>query len=898
MWRNRSFIGGAFVLASIMPVGAEPTFDPATTFSMLVANVRPVAYRIDLFPNVAKLAAAGAKEDIEFRGKEEIDLQVLRSTSVLTLNSLGLEFDGADIVGNDGGAAGDNEAKISVDKAAQTVTFRFKHLLPPGLHTLKVAYSGKITEAAEGMYYSDYDTPTGKRRMLITQFEPTDARRLFPGWDEPALKATFTLSAVLPSAYVAVSNTPAQKQPAGPGRMKWTFEKTPNMSSYLLVLVAGDLEHIPEKIAGVDVAVYASKGRKEEGAYALDVMRKVLPYYNDYFGLSYPLPKLDLIAIPNFEATAMENWGGITYIDNSVLYDEKESTQSTRELIYIVVAHEMAHQWSGDLVTMAWWDDLWLNEGFARWMEKKAPDHFNPEWKLWDRFHEDKEAAMIPDARPTAKAVRREIVDDSQIISAFDSITYSKGASIIRMIESYVGADKFREGMRRYMIARAYSNATGADLWAEVEKAAGSKNGEIAGIADGFVNKPGVPLIRVAVSCTNGKTAATLTRERFTVHDPAPKKPVWLVPVTLGMVGDPTPKRLLVGDDAAKVEFDGCDRPVKANHGDVGYYRVQYDDGALKQLIASFLQLGPADRVNLLADTWALVEAGRAGAPAFLELTKQLPQETELSVWTRAIAALREIDDLERGAPGRESFRAYARRLIRPVLERLGWDPKPDEEKTAPLTPELRALAIVTLGRFGDEAVIAIVRQRVEALRQNASMVHKELREPVAIVTGYGSERATFDQLRELGRSATTTELKLRYYYALAGAGTPDLIKDIVGIALTDEVQSGRVSKFLAKAAAESGNPDVVWKQVFERRADILKKLSGGDKQKLLPLVGRASSNPEIATELKRIIADSATSEGARYEAEKAVDQIEFSIEFKQRLLPAVDGWIKANGGG
>lgn len=887
---NRALIISVIVLAGMMPSYAEPTFDPATTFSKLLANVRPVAYRIDLFPNVAKLATAGVKENIEFRGKEEIDLQVLRATSVLTLNALDLEFDGA--------AVGDNEAKISVDKATQTATLRFKHLLPPGPHTVKIAYSGKITEAAEGIYYSDYDTPTGKRRMLITQFEATDARRMFPGWDEPAFKATFTLSAVLPAAYVAVSNMPAQKEPAGPGRTKWTFEKTPNMSSYLLVLVAGELEHVPEKIAGVDVAVYASKGRKEEGAYALDVMRKVLPYYNEYFGVSYPLPKLDLIAIPNFEATAMENWGGITYIDNSLLYDEKESTQSTRELIFLVVAHEMAHQWSGDLVTMAWWDDLWLNEGFARWMEKKAPDHFRPDWKMWDRFHEDKEAAMIPDARPTAQAVRREIVEDSQISSAFDPITYSKGASIIRMIESHLGADKFREGMRRYMIARAYSNATSADLWAELEKAAGTRNGGIAGIADGFVNQPGVPLIRVGTACAGGKTVATLSQERFTVHDAAPKNPVWQVPVTLAMVGDPAPVRLLVGDQPATAEFDGCDRPVKANWGDVGYYRVQYGDAALNRLVASYPQLSAADRVNLLADTWALVEAGRAGAPAFLELTKQLAQESELAVWTRAIAALRRIDDLERGAPGREAFRAYARRVVQPVLDRLGWDPRPDEEKTAPLAPVLRALAIGTLGRFGDDAVTAIARQRFEALRQNPATVHKELREPVAVVTGYASERKTFDELRELGRRATTTELKLRYYYALAGAGTPELIKDVVGIATTDEVQSGRVAKFLTRAAAESDNPDIVWKEVFERRDDILKKLSGGDKQKLLPQVGRASWNPEVAKELKRIIADSATSEGARYEAQKALDEVEFKDEFRPRLLPAVDSWIRTNGGG
>jgi aminopeptidase N len=883
------FLAGALALAAIVPVRAEPSFDPATTFSKLVANVRPTAYRIDLFPNVAKLATAGAKEDIEFRGEEEIDLQVLRATSVLTLNAVDLAFGGA--------AVGDNQAAIDVGSG--TATFRFEHTLEPGPHMLKIAYWGKITARPEGIYYSDYDTAAGRRRMLVTQFESIDARRMFAGWDEPAFKATFTLSAVLPKAYTAVSNMPGQTEPAGPGMTRWRFAKTPEMSSYLLVQVAGDIRKVGGKIAGIDVGVYAPTGREEQGTYAFSVMDKVLPYYNDYFGVSYPLPKLDLLAVPNFAASAMENWGGITYIDNRVLYDPKESTQTTKELIFEVVAHEMAHQWSGDLVTMAWWNDLWLNEGFASWMQKKATAQFNRAWKTWDRAHEDKEAAMAGDARPTARAIRHDIVEDTQIDSAFDAITYNKGASVIRMIEAYLGEEKFRDGLRRYMIAHAYSNATSGDLWAELDKAAGSKGNEVTNIADGFVNEPGVPLIRVATACPNGKTVATLRQERFTVHDPSPAKPAWQVPVAIAMLGDNAPARWrLVGDKPETVEFAGCGKPVKANFGDLGYYRVQYDDAELKQLLGSYPQLTTADRVNVLGDSWALVEAGRGDVQTFLDLTKRLDGETDLAIWARAIDTLRRIDDLERGEPGRDAFRAYVRRRLQPVLDRVGWDPKPDEENSAPLTPVLRALAIDTLGRLGDQGVIDVARQRFEALRQNVETVPKELREPVATVTGSASDRKTFDELHDLARRSSVTETKLRYYYALAGARSPDFAKDVVDIALTDEVPSGRILLFLSVAAAASDDPDKVWDLTFARHADISKKISAGHKEKLLPQIGRASVSASIAGELKKIVADPTASEGARYEAVKAIDEIEFKVEFRRRLLPAVDSWIKANGGG
>ena len=327
----------------------------------------------------------------------------------------------------------------------------------------------------------------------------------------------------------------------------------------------------------------------------------------------------------------------------------------------------MAHQWSGDLVTMAWWDDIWLNEGFASWMDSKASDHFNPDWKVWLRAHAETDRAMAQDSRRTTHPIQQVIKDESEADAAFDSITYLKGQAFIRMIENYLGETIFRDGMRRYMAAHAYSNSTTADLWAALEAASGKP---VARIAAGFTEQPGIPLVMLKTRCADGETQVTLGQSRFTIHDPGAAKLTWQVPVTLGRPGE-APQSLLLGPKGATATFAGCGKPVKANIGDVGYYRVRYDDDDLKALAAAYSQLTPADRVNLLGDVWAMAEAGLDGPQQFLDLTRKLVGETELAVWTQVLTSLREIDDLERGSPDREAFRAYARGLLAPVLARI-----------------------------------------------------------------------------------------------------------------------------------------------------------------------------------------------------------------------------------
>lgn len=869
----------ALVFGIAVPAAAEQPFSFEDTPGKLPKEVMPLAYRIDLATDLDRLV---------FSGKEEVDIEIAKPTDTVTVNAIGLAFAKVALKGEDG-----VQAKVSPDDVSQTVSFRFPHALAPGRHTLSIDYSGPISAQPAGIYYADYDTPQGRKRMLTTQFEATDARRMFPGWDEPAFKATYTLSAIVPSRFRAISNMPVtREEPVGSERKKVVFGTTPKMSSYLLVLVAGELDRINQSVAGTDIGIVTAVGKIDQGRYALEVASQVLPYYNDYFGVKYPLPKLDLIAIPgNFAAGAMENWGGITYIDSALLFDPATSTDRNREYIYEVIAHEMAHQWSGDLVTMAWWNNIWLNEGFASWMQQKAPDHFNPAWKIWLRAHDDKERAMETDARRTTHPIQQKIADESEADSAFDSISYEKGQSFIRMIEAYLGEDVFRDGMRRYMKAHAYSSTTTADLWSALEQASGKP---VAKVAAGFTEQPGVPLVRVATRCDNGDTVATLTEDRYAVHDPSAAKLYWDIPIALGRLGDGAPRTVLLGEQPETVKFSGCAAPVKANFGDIGYYRTEYDPAGLKALVSSYPHLSPADRVNLISDQYAMVQAGRADIASYLDLTKQLSGETELVVWTDAIESFHEIDELGRGSADRATFRAYARGLLRPALARVGWDARPGETDEAPI---LRALLIRTLGWFEDPEVLAEAQRRFDAFLKDPASLPPSLQEAVITVVGHHADRVTFDALHRLGRAASGTEAKLRFYNALGGANDPALIDETVKIALTNELPNGRVNRYIAAAAANSDDPDRVWKLFVDQRKSVEERLTGQQRDRLMPLIANASSNPSIAEALKTL-PETLSSAGAHHEADKAMENISFKSELKQRLLPSLAQWLKTNSGG
>ena len=872
----------ALLLAASLPAlaataHAEAPFSFDTAPGKLPKTVVPQAYRIDITPNLTSLTLTG---------QEAIDLTFTKPGDSATLNEAGLTIGKATL--EDG-----STATVTADEKAQTATLKFPKTIAAGKHTLTIAYTGPIPATPNGIYHDDYKTETGEaKRMLVTQFEVADARRMFPGWDEPAFKATFQLSVTLPKDLIVVSNMPiASTSPVGGDLKHVAFADSPRMSTYLLALVAGDMASVDGKAAGTPMHAYAPTGRQDQGAFALQAEENNLPFYNEYFGVKYPLPKLDLLAIPgNYEAGAMENWGAITFIDDAMLFDPKTSAPATKEQIYYVVSHEMAHQWSGDLVTMAWWSDIWLNEGFATWMGWKATDHFNPSWDIWSRQHEAHEQAMGQDALPTTHPIQQVIHDETEANTAFDNISYQKGAAVIRMIEDWLTPDVFRDGMRAYMKAHAYSNATSADLWASLGAAA---KRDVATVAAGFTEQPGVPLVHVTRGCASGQAQITLTQDRFAIDDPHPKPLTWTIPVTLGAPGAETQRVLLTGQPAS-VKLAACDSPIKANLGENGYYRTQYDAASLHALGAVLPQLARVDRANLLGDQFALFLANRAPLSDYLNLLPAMRGEQNIAVWTDTLDHLQRLDKALEGSPAQKPFRAYAINLVKPEFDRLGWEAKPGETF---LNALLRPKVIGALGQFGDPAVVAEAGKRFAAFETNPSALPPDLRAPVLDIVGHHADQATWDRLKQLATKATSTEEKLRYFSAMASASDEKLIRENAAFSLTGEIPNGRLLFFIVDMSRNSGDPSLVF-DLVKPIEDKLAAFMVPDGMRPTPLAAAAAGSSDPATAQAVLKAPSSNaSRGTKIWAARIASAIETAADLRARAVPVVTAWLQAHQG-
>ncbi|MBS0362449.1 MAG: M1 family peptidase, partial [Proteobacteria bacterium] len=606
----------AALLAIAAPALAAPASKAAPTPRFAQPKPFPphVALPKDVVPERYDILIRPDAEHLKFGGHEAIALTVRSATDRIQLNAADIAFQKATLFDLPKTAAAGEALShalrartptISLDKDQQTATFTFDHPLPPGRYTLSLDYTGVIYEQASGLFALDYAGEGGKKqRAIFTQFENSDARRFIPSWDEPGVKAVYALSVEAPAGEMPVSNMPvAETRPAAGGLTLSRFADTPKMSSYLLFFALGDFERIHKKVGNTDVGVITRRGKTAQAQFALDAAAEILPFYNDYFGTPYPLPKLDFIAGPGQSQffAAMENWGAIYYFDYALLIDPKLSTEQDKQNVYVDIAHEMAHQWFGDLVTMAWWDDLWLNEGFASWMENKTTDHFHPEWKIWLQTKGGEQGAMRTDARDGAHPVITPIKDVFAAANAFDGITYEKGHAVIHMLEAYVGEDVFRQGVRNYIAHHAYGNTVTDDLWHEVDAVSPKK---ITGIAHDFTLQAGVPLI--SASDAGGKL--TLTQGRFGV-DAASKAPrAWRTPVTVGGAGAPWKTLVSAGAPASRTVAAGATPLINA--GQVGYFRSRYAPALEAKVVAAFPNLAPEDQLGLIYDSRALGEAG------------------------------------------------------------------------------------------------------------------------------------------------------------------------------------------------------------------------------------------------------------------------------------------------
>ncbi|MGZ6020025.1 MAG: M1 family metallopeptidase [Phenylobacterium sp.] len=857
------------LLSGLAAVPAQAT--PATP-TQLPGGVEPVSYDLTVTPDAQKLT---------FAGHLAVTVISERGVGRIVLNSMNLEISAAAIDGA--------PATTALDPKAQTATFTPAKSLTAGKHTLVVDYTGKIADSATGFFHVDY---AGGGRMLTTQFEPADARRFLPVFDEPSKKAVFTVSAVVPQNQLAVSNMPdTASEPLSGGLKRVTFKPTPKMSSYLLFFGVGDLERVGKVVDGTTVSVVIRRGQTAQAAYALATAEQLLGYYNDYFGVKYPLPKLDLVAAPGDVSGSMENWGAILFSQTNVIYDPKLSSVGDQQDVFRIVAHEMAHLWSGDLVTMAWWDDLWLNEGFASWMSTKATDHFHPEWRPLLVALADKDEAMNLDARAGAHAVVQRVGSVAQAEQAFDPITYKKGEAVIRMLEAYAGPDAWRAGVRAYIAEHAYGNATSDDLWRAIDKAAGKP---VSVVARDFTTQPGVPLIHVASSSagtnlTEARLAdnaqlqtMNIAQSQQEVNAQAAKITSWRAPVRLqSPEGGPVKERLV-----SRTSPQSAESAVVVNAGQLGYFRVAYDRPSFAPLVENLGKLAAADQSGLLNDGLALGMGGEEPISNYLRLTAALPADADPIVWRDQARTLAGIEGYYAAGPAKTAFRAWASGVLAPVLKRVGFDARPGE---TPPDAVLRETLLLALSQIGDPAVSAEARRRFAAAAGDLSRLAPGERRWVVVGAARAADPQTFQTLRALAKAAKDPLERNELYLDLAAVEDETLAGQVLALSITDEAPSNLAPVLVREVSAV--HPALAWRFTIDNLPVITRNLDTLNRSTFVPRVAEASTDPKMVGELTAYAAKNIPPD-AMGEVKVAVARIRNNADIQARRLTQIDAWI------
>jgi aminopeptidase N len=837
---------------------------------VLPGNVTPEHYRIEIVPNAAALT---------FTGKVRIDISVHAPTSAIVLNSADIVIDRAALAG------GPAVSAITYQKDPQTATFKLARELTPGRHTLQLAYHGKIFKQASGLFALDYQAGTTQARALFTQFENSDARRFVPCWDEPAQKATFELIATVPTAEMALSNMPVASTENHGGTKTVHFAATPKMSTYLLFFGLGDFERVHRRVGDVDIGVVAKRGDAAASAFALDAASQILPYYNDYFGTPFPLPKLDLIAAPGVSQFfgAMENWGAIFYFERDLLIDPRISTAEDTQNVYVVVAHEMAHQWFGDLVTMAWWDDIWLNEGFASWMENRVTQHFHPEWKIWLQEQARVQATMDQDERDGTHPIVTPIHDVFQASEAFDGITYVKGEAVIRMLEAYAGEDRFRDGVRAYMHDHAYGNTVSDDLWREIDRGSARP---LTQIAHDFTLQAGVPMIdEKSLSCEGGRTHAQLAQSHFAIDPASTSATLWHVPVTT-RVGDDFQTAVIAGPDAQTVDRPGCGALI-LNAGQSGYFRSRYSPQDLSRLTELYGSLAPEDQLGLFYDTSALAFAGEESMASLLELIRQVPPDADPLVALDMVRTLESMDRLFNGLASQAVFRSYALAVLNPVFSRIGWTSKGQETENAAI---LRAALIEALSALGDPSVVAEGRRRFAEYLRDPSTTPADMRRAVLQIVALHADAQTWEELQTLAEQAKT-ELERRQLYGFLGdAEDPMLARRALDLALSGKPPATVTPAIIS--AVSYLHPDMAFDYATSHWDRLAPYIEPASRPEYIPRLLGNAHDPALIAKLDAFAAQHIPS-SARRNVRKAASNIRYSADIRAKRLPEVVKWIE-----
>ena len=833
----------------------------------LPKTVVPERYEIKLTPDLSTA---------KFAGEEKVSIQVIEPVRQIVVNAAELEFQAVSIEAPGGKLA---QGNVALDSENEQATFNFPEILNPGRWELQITFSGILNDKLHGFYRSTYKDPNGQEKTLAsTQFESTDARRAFPCWDEPAFKAIFQVTLVVDEKLTAISNAQAIRQTPLPVTRKKevVFADTMKMSTYLVAFIVGEFEGSePVMVGNAPLRVWAVPDKGHLGKFALQIGSFSLSFFSRYYDIPYPGNKLDLIAIPDFASGAMENLGAITFRETALLVDEEKATRSELERVADVVSHENAHMWFGDLVTMKWWNGLWLNEAFATFMEMLAVDAWKPEWRRWDSFTVSRAAAMQVDGLKSTRPIEFPVERPEEAAGMFDVLTYEKGASVLRMLEQYLGDNAFRDGIRLYLRRHQYANAETTDLWDALEE---STHQPARALMDSWIFQAGYPLLSVK---KEGRGLVLTQRLfRYLQDDQAPDRK-FHVPVFLraGAKGKSIDQIVLLTDQELRIELPEDSDWVVANAGGHGFYRVRYSPdlmAAVKRELQT--QLLPVERFNLVNDTWATTLAGLTPLTDYLDLMDLLRDERDLNVWTTVIISCHHLHRILDEVQDR-SFQERIRAIFNPALERLTWSPREGETE---LERQLRGDLIGALGTVGeDQACRRGARELYAQYEKDPASVERNLVPALVSIVAYTRNATDYEKFYSRVKNAQTPQEETRYLFALGAFRQPDLIDRTLKMTISSEVRTQNAPYLMRGILLNKDARERAWSFMKTHWEEMLRRYPDNSIPRMCEgIIGLVS--PELEADVREFFTHHPVRQGAK-QMEQHLERLRIAVACKER---------------
>jgi aminopeptidase N len=841
----------------------------------------PEAYKLTWTPDFDKN---------NFAAEEIIQIRLLKPTSEIVLNALEIDFQDTAITSN--GAT--QKAKVSIDKDKEQATLAFDNQIQPGPATIQIRYTGILNDQLRGFYLGK---DSDGRKYAATQFESTDARRAFPSFDEPAYKATFDITVIADKGMTVISNSKVASDTPGPVEAKHTvhFTTTPKMSPYLAAVVVGNFEYLEGSADGIPIRVYSSPGKKELGVFALDAAENIMKYYNKYFGIKYPYGKLDLVGLADFSAGAMENTGCITFREVILLLDDKHAAVELKREVASVIAHEMAHQWFGDLVTMQWWDDIWLNEGFATWMSNKPLEAWKPEWHAELDAVRQTTGSLNTDSLANTRPIHQEAETSAQILELFDGIAYGKTASVLRMLESYLGPETFRAGVNAYLKQHAYGNSTAADFWSAQAQ---TSRKPVDKIMPTFVEQGGEPFVSIKAQCSGNSETARLEQQRYfydrTMFN-ASSDQLWQVPVCLKSSSSEKNGRCeLLTEKQGNATLKGCSPWVYGNAGGVGYYRSGYDAETLRAMTKDLeTALTPSERIMLLADAWASVRVGRETIGDYLALADGLQGDRNRAVVSELVNQLDYIGEHLVNASDRDSYNLFVRRLLGPAAKEVGWQPKAGESDEQSI---LRTRLLHGLGYVArDPEAAAVARKIADQALQDSSSVDRELASEALPIAAWNGDAALYDQVMDRLKTAKTPEEYYTYQQTLTQFSDPKLLQRTLDLALTDDVRSQDKLFVISGVMQSPAGERLGWDFAKAHWAEI-EKVGGGFGSGVIVQSTSSFCDAGLRDEVKDFFAVHPVATAQRG-LKQSLERMNYCIDLKAQQGSQLAAWLNHQGG-